>query len=182
MKLIGYKSTSKGIAGLADKLIRFRLRGIYSHTEIMFEPGDKVEHLMPNGRLELFGSHQYWCASSSGIDKIPRWSKQRAGKLGGVRFKMIDVLPEKWDIIQVDTDPVRAASYFKMMEGSPYDYSLIFSYVSWLVSEDPTAINCSEACASALEFDQAWRYDPCLLMDIAKRKNHSCQAPFSDTH
>lgn len=177
MKLIGYKSTSSGLAGIADHLIRFRLKGIYTHTEIMFEPGDGVEAYMPDRKLELYGSQQFWCASSSGIDTIPKWSSYRKGKRGGVRFKMIDVNPDKWDIVHLDADPLRAASYFKSMQGMPYDYSLMLSYVSWLVAENPLAVNCSEACASALDYEQAWRYDPCLLMDIAKRKSQTCPAP-----
>lgn len=177
MKLIGYKSTSSGIAGLSDRIIRFRLKGIYSHTELVFEPGDKVEHLMPNGRLELYSDTQRWCASSSSIDRLPPWSIKRAGKRGGVRFKMIDIDPKKWDILPVDADPVFAANVFKAMEGWPYDYQLILSYLTWIVGEDSAAVNCSEICATALRFENAWRYDPCLLMEIVKQRSEICQAP-----
>lgn len=39
--------------GLGNVLIRLRLRGPYSHSEIVFEPGDGVDHLMPDGTCAL---------------------------------------------------------------------------------------------------------------------------------
>jgi hypothetical protein len=176
MKLLGYKGTSKGIAGLADVLIRYRLQGKYSHTEIMFEKGDGVEFLMPNSTLELYSENQRWCASSSGIDKIPKNSKLRPSQRGGVRFKMIDIDPLKWDMIDLNYDPMKAAMLFKTMEGFPYDYRLIGSYMSWLIRENPQALTCSEVCAMACGLGDPWRYDPCSLMEIVKHSQKAQHA------
>lgn len=164
MKLIGYKGTSKGLAGLVDILIRFRLKGKHSHTEILFEPGDGVGHLVPDGILEPIDG-KYWCGSSSGMDRIPFYSSKRPNKLGGVRFKRIAIDQNKWDVIDVsDRDAVKAAVVFVNREGSHYDYRLILSYLSFFVKEKEDQLVCSEICALALGLKESWRYDPCLLM------------------
>ena len=46
MQLASYKSTRLGLQGIANRIIRLRLRGPYSHTEVVFEPGDGVDHLV----------------------------------------------------------------------------------------------------------------------------------------
>ncbi len=47
MLLASYKSTRPGWQGIANRLIRWRLRGVYSHSEIVFQPWDGVDDLMP---------------------------------------------------------------------------------------------------------------------------------------
>ncbi len=42
MLLASYTGTRPGLQGLANRAIRFRLGGPYSHTELVFEPGDGV--------------------------------------------------------------------------------------------------------------------------------------------
>lgn len=177
MKLIGYKGTGKGIYGLTDVLIRYRLKGIYSHTEIMFEKGDGVEHLMPDGRLDLGDNNFRWCASSSGMDTIPNWSPIRPGKKGGVRFKQININKDHWDFVELDKDPVEVATLFKAMQGIPYDYVLVFSYLAWVLRQDRFAVNCSEICAMALSYEEPWRYDPCILMEIVKKEKCHAKSP-----
>lgn len=164
MKLLGYKGNSPGLAGLVDRLIRFRLDGKFSHTEVMFEPGDGVEHLMPDGLLEPINGH-YWCASSSGMDRIPFYSTYRANEFGGVRFKRIKPNLRKWDIIPCKkSDPVQAALVFVKLEGYKYDYKLILGYINFFMRNTKDRLICSEVCAQSLGYKDPWRYDPCLLM------------------
>ena len=52
MKLASYKGRRKGFTGIFNVLIRFWLMGKHSHSEVIFEPGDGVDHLMPDGTTE----------------------------------------------------------------------------------------------------------------------------------
>ena len=66
MLLASYKSTRPGLQGLANVLIRLRLGGIYSHCELVFQPGDGVDHLMPDGTTAPDENGALWCVSSGG--------------------------------------------------------------------------------------------------------------------
>lgn len=105
MKLASYKGTRAGLMGIGNWLIRLRLRGIYSHSEIVFEPGDGVDALMPDGTCEPDADGALWCVSSTGLERLPTWSPRRAGRLGGVRFKRI-VLGDKWHLRKVEQHPL----------------------------------------------------------------------------
>lgn len=171
MRLASYT----GAYGLLDKicsaLIRWRLRGPYAHTEIVFEPGDghDVAKLMPDGSLEPT-DEGYWCASSVATGYMPPWSKRRAGKVGGVRFRRINMSPAEWDLLSVGfADPVYAAQWAYDNEGTPYDWDLILGYIAWFFPNQDDRVLCSEACAEMLGFPEAWRLDPVLLAIIVKR-------------
>lgn len=131
MKLASYHGTRAGLMGLGNMLIRLRLRGPYSHSEIVFEPGDGVDHLMPDGTCEPDASGALWCVSSTGLERIPPWSKRRPGKRGGVRFKRI-ALGEKWALDPV-SNPEQAARWAVENEGRLYDWQLILGFLAWAV-------------------------------------------------
>ena len=162
MKLASYKSTRAGLMGLGNILIRLRLRGPYSHSEIVFEPGDGVDHLMPDGTCEPDADGALWCVSSTGLERIPAWSTRRAGKRGGVRFKRI-VLGDKWDLRAVNQHPSVAAAWAANNQGRLYDWQLVLGFLAWLIPQKKSRVMCSEACAEMLGFDDAWRFDPCVL-------------------
>ena len=167
MMLASYKGTRAGLVGIGNVLIRLRLRGIYSHSEIVFEPGDGVDHLMPDGTCEPDAHGALWCVSSTGLEPIPLWSKRRPGRRGGVRFKRI-VLGDKWTLDLV-SNPERAARWAMENEGRLYDWQLILGFLAWLVPHKQSRVMCSEACAEMLGFDDAWRFDPCVLREVIKR-------------
>lgn len=177
MKLLSYKSTQKGFAGIGNFLIRIRLQSRISHSEIMFEPNDGVDHLMPDGTTEPDVNGAYWCASSTAVERLPHWSKSRANKIGGVRFKRIVPDPAKWHILNTNRNPLRAAYTFKECEGQKYDWKLIFNYVSWLILvfsiDKESRKMCSEICAKALGFSQSWRIDPPTLDVIVMGEEES---------
>lgn len=169
MKLASYKSTRPGIQGLFNRLIRWRLDGIYSHTEIVFEPDDAVGNLMPDGTCEMING-TLWCASSVAAEAMPIYSTFRKGKHGGVRFKRIELDPKKWDFVKLDRfSSQKAAAWFFIRQGSLYDYSLISKYLFFFLSESFNRYTCSESCAFSLLFDDAWRFDPCILHSSVKR-------------
>ena len=80
MKLASYTGTRPGVIGLGNILIRWRLKGDYSHNEVVFEPGDGVDHLMPDGTCASDADGALWCVSSTGLDRIPTWSRARPGR------------------------------------------------------------------------------------------------------
>lgn len=164
MKLASYHGTRAGLMGLGNVLIRLRLRGRYSHSEIVFEPGDGVDHLMPDGTCQPDAQGALWCVSSTGLERIPLWSKRRPGRVGGVRFKRI-VLGDKWTLDPV-SNPERAARWAVDNEGRLYDWQLILGFLAWAVPHKRSRVMCSEACAEMLGLPDAWRFDPCALRAV----------------
>lgn len=166
MKLASYKSTRPGWQGLFNRVIRWRFSGLYSHSEVVFEPGDGVDAWMPDGSCAADADGALWCASSVAMERLPAWSRYRAGKLGGVRFKRIFLDPAKWGLVKSYSEVVAAAQYADRCEGHPYSWRLIAKLAAWLVSFKVTAqTTCSQFCAAAFGVPEsdAWRFDPCTL-------------------
>ena len=170
MLIASYKSTRPGLQGIANRLIRLRLRSIYSHCEVVFEPQDNVGHLMPDGSCAPGPDGELWCASSVAAEALPAHSPRRAGEAGGVRLKRIALNPDHWDTRQVACNPSLAAQWFKAHEGELYDWQLILGFVSWAIPQKSMRWTCSEACAAALAVpeDDAWRFDPANLEGAAR--------------
>lgn len=178
MLLASYKSTRPGLQGIANRVIRWRLGGIYSHNEVVFEPGDGVDHLMPDGSCQPDASGALWCASSVAAERLPAHSPRRAGHRGGVRFKRIKLNPAHWDLVPYHRDPLAAAQHIKRLEGSLYDWQLILGFVAWFFRHKASRNTCSELCTEAGGQREGWRVDPCTLHeataaeDRARRLTH----------
>lgn len=156
--------------GLGNALIRLRLRGNASHCETVFEPGDGVDHLMPDGTCEPDSQGRLWCASSVGLERLPSYSRRRPGKLGGVRFKRIDVSGPDWELIPTDAQPLYAANTAAFYEGARYDWAYIFGFVAWFLPQRDSRMACSEACATFMGFSEPHRFDPCSLRAAIKAR------------
>ncbi len=185
MKFASYTDSRSGLKGLTNVLIRWRTGSIYSHNEVMFEPGDGVDHLMPDKTTEPDADGAYWMASSSMNDTIPSYSPYRAGQMGGTRFKRIVPHLDKWDIVPYPKDPVQAATYFNEHQGDPYDHSLIVGYVMWFLNllirktylkvvqliykREPSI--CSQSCLASTGYSKAHSYDPGQAHDIVSNLN-----------
>lgn len=167
MKIAFYRGPKSGILeAVVPAVIRWRLRGPYSHCEIVFEAHDGVEELMPDALLQ---SGYHWCASSDAFDTIPLWSRRRPGKAGGVRFKQIRLDSDEWDVIEVPTaDAYEVAWWFKSNEGHKYDWKQILGFLSWFIPQQAKRWTCSEACCAALGIDEqeAWRFDPVAVKSL----------------
>lgn len=160
MKLASYIGTRKGFMGVGNILIRLRLGGSESHTEIMFEPGDGVDHLMPDGTCEPDENGAYWHFSSVGLERMPEYNR-RAGKLGGMRFKRI--VPDlKWVHDPTQADPLFAATKAKEMDGKLYDWQAVCRYVLWIIPNKLSRGMCSEVAAVLLGIpdEDAYLFDP----------------------
>ena len=188
MKLASYVGTRDSIMGLGNRLIRLRLSGIKealktnksldqdilraSHSEIVFEPGDNVDHLMPDGTCEPNENGELWCVSSTGLEHIPLTSLRRAGKMGGVRFKRINVSGTQWELDDLGSGALCAASWAVQNQGRLYDWQLIFGFVAWFIPNKKSRVICSEACAEMLQLLDAHRFDPCTLQAVVKGRNN----------
>lgn len=166
MKLISYIGTRPGIQGVGSWLVRVGTHSPFSHTEVLYEPGDGVAHLMPDGSLEPNENGEYWCSSASAGDIMPEWS-YRAGKRGGVRFKRIKVDPSKWLVQELPPsffNPVVVAQWFVDHQGAAYDYRNFASFAgvvaNWIFSDDAGHYTCTECCARSMQFAQAHRFNP----------------------
>lgn len=168
MRLASYHSTRPGLQGIANRLIRLRLGGIYSHNEIVFEPGDGVDHLMPDGTCQPDASGALWCVSSVAAERLPAWSKRRAGKVGGVRFKRIVLAPTRWHTVPLHTSPQRAAAFAKLLEGAMYDWQLIAGFLVWAFRGKDGRETCSGLCAFLMGLPDPERFDPCSLHAVAQ--------------
>ncbi len=182
VKLISYKAIRPGFQALGSLCVQLRLRSKNSHTEVMFMPGDGVDHLMPDGTTEPDADGAYWCASSTAAEKLPNHSTdpanptRRAGKYGGVRFKRINPSPEKWLIQDVyGFDPVKSATWFRDNQGMPYDWKHILSFIAvgwnWVFRQSHNKVSCTESCAASFGFNEPDNLDPKTLPPIIDRIN-----------
>ena len=168
MKLAFYLGTRKPwYIGLGNVLIRLRLRSQISHCELVFEPGDGVSDLMPDGQAMPNALGELWCASASATDLLPEWSPRRAGRHGGVRFKRIDVRDaSKWLLVDVPWADARAAAlWFREHQGALYDWQGIIGFLVWFVPDKAQRWTCHEACAAALGHPSPSRTDPAALCE-----------------
>lgn len=151
-------------------LVRLRLRGAVSHTEILFEPqdGEDVAALMPDGSLEPDEHGALWAYSSVGLERVPPWSPRRPGRIGGARFKRIVVDSKQWRVVDVGRDPAVAAQMASLRQGGLYDWQFIAGFLAWVIPHKRSRTACSEECALVLGLDDPHRFDPCAL-DAAVR-------------
>ena len=170
MKLASYVGIRPGIMGVGNLLIRLRLRGVVSHNEVVFEPADgpQVAALMPDGSLEPDANGALWCYSSVGLERLPVRSPRRGGHVGGTRFKRINLNGPRWALDPVGGDAVQTARMAVMRQGTLYDWQYIASFLGWFIPHKASRTACSEECAAVLGFEEAHRFDPCLLRAVVR--------------
>ena len=165
MKLISYLSTRPGFQGVGSWLVRQGTNSIFSHTEIVFMPGDGVDDLMPDRTTIPNEAGEFWCASATASDIMPSWSARRAGRRGGIRFKRIAISPNwmEQDITDI-RNPVDVVNTFLRLEGLAYDWRHIAGFMGPLFnlafSHSASKFTCTEVCATALGFPEPSRFHP----------------------
>lgn len=175
MKLLSYKAIRSGIQALGSYSVRIGTKSDFSHTEVMFEPGDGVEDLVPDGILDPING-EYWCASATASDTMPVWSKRRAGRTGGVRWKRIKPEASKWFIQDLKPEVFsarKAAQWFYNQEGYAYDWRNIMSFISvatnWAFGSGEKHFTCAGTAAAALGFAEHTRFHPGNLPPVIAR-------------
>lgn len=132
----------KGRSRPFNLLVSWKMDGPYSHTEAVLGT-NPISGLMT-------------CASSSFMD-------------GGVRFKDIELEPDRWDIIEVaGVDPERVAEWFRQRLGQPYDVRGLVSFVL-PVGNTPDGYFCNEAVGAAIGLPEPARFDPNSFACVLER-------------
>lgn len=171
MKLASYTGTRSGIMGVGNILIRFRTGGKESHSEVMFEPGDGVDHLMPDGTCAPDANGALWHFSSVGLERMPEFSPRRPGALGGARFKRIVPDDSKWSYLSPRLDALVVAQRAYILQGSMYDWQAIFMFLFWMVPNKLSRGMCSETVSMLFGVppEDAFLLSPRLLRVITER-------------
>lgn len=115
----------------ADWAVRQSTNGIYSHCEIAIAHDDGL----------------YSCYSSSIRD-------------GGVRFKVMPLPPDKWDLIRVDLPEQRVHEFYAQTKGAKYDWAGCLGIALPALRQNVKKWFCSEWCAGCLGYDQPARFSP----------------------
>lgn len=143
--LASYKCTRPGIQGLFNRLVRWGTQSIYSHSEICV--GDPFTGPVP-------------CISAVGTE-------------GGVRGKLMQLSPDKWDIVALPWVPESSVfRVFAAEQGKEYDYKGLLRFgFPWLpemlLPPSESRRFCSDLCAHMMGLDDSWRYSPAEVHDIA---------------
>lgn len=83
---------------------------------------------------------------------------------GGVRSKLIDFDPAKWDLVDLPAELEQGAeAWFKERRGNKYDLLGNLQFVLAAIPHSRKRWFCSEAVAAALGIPEPWRYDPGTL-------------------
>lgn len=168
MKLASFVGTREGISGITQRMIRLRLKGQESHCEIVFEQGDGVDALMPDGTCLPDSEGRLWCFSSTPNEQVNADSDYRPGKVGGCRFTRKSVNNNDWVLEDTKQLPHIAATRAIAICGQKYDWSFIFGFLLWYIPEKPSRKACSEACAYVLGFSKPELFTPVSLRVINK--------------
>lgn len=107
-----------------------------------------------------------WAASSSFEDR-------------GVRFKVIDFDPARWDFVDLPAHlEARAFLWFDDHRGQKYDSLGNLHFIVSPISDDKRKWFCSEAIAAALGIPDPWRYDPGTLASTLSALQQPAPAGF----
>ncbi|KGQ59740.1 hypothetical protein [Gallibacterium anatis] len=134
------------VARFSDWLTRKLTKGSYSHCEFAVQ-------------LE---NDKFSCRSSSIRD-------------GGVRTKIMELPADKWDLVELHLTEEGAhevVKYFTRNYGKKYDFFGALGVV-FKTRQNKQRYFCSEICAEALGFPEAWRFSPNDLHAIVTQKPHT---------
>jgi len=182
MLLASYTATRPGLQGLANMAIRARLRGPYSHSEIVWEPGDHVDGWMPDRTCAPDADGALWCLSSVATETLPKWSRRRAGHRGGVRFKRIVLDPGKWRLQPIAANPLQSIMRAMSIEGALYDWQEVAGYIAWIIPQKDGRWSCAAACAFIAGMGDPWRFDPCNLAAAVEGMQYAADLIGNEDH
>lgn len=160
MKLALYKGTQRGLYGIINRIIRWRLNSNYSHVELVFEAVDKVGKLMPDGDCDVNDRQQLWAFSS----------EARFGKSGGVRLKRIRFCKDKWDLYDINLNSKKCAINALSIINRPYDWFFILSHIIPFIKQKEGSFACEDAVSYALSINNYWNFNINNIKSIIKEK------------
>lgn len=102
---------------------------------------------------------------------------------GGVRSKLIDFDPAKWDVVDLPPHLEQAAiDWFTAHRGAKYDIRGNLQFVLAAIPESRKRWFCSEAVAAALGIPDPWRYDPGTLASALTIYNQPASRGLFNAH
>jgi len=125
-----------------DDAIKFFTRGPYSHCEIA----------IPNPDPSLV----FTCYSASNRD-------------GGVRKKVMQLPPERWDLIEVNIEPDKVRDFFAKTQGAKYDLIGALGVVL-RIRDSKTKYFCSEWSSECLGLNKPHKFSPNSLYKYLNSK------------
>ena len=125
-----------------DDVIKFFTHGPYSHCEIA----------IPNPEPSLV----FTCYTASNRD-------------GGVRKKVMQLPPERWDLIEVNIEPDKVRDFFAKTQGAKYDLIGALGVVLH-IRDSKTKYFCSEWCAECLGLNKPHKFSPNSLYKYLNSK------------
>jgi uncharacterized protein YycO len=140
MKAAFFKGRSSGIMGLFDIADHAWMEGEFSHVELLFSDGRSASSV-----------------AGSGV---------RFTAPGSIDFTD----PTQWELVDCSSlDEQAAIDCFNKNLGNGYDYRGDAHFVIGFIQHDSKDDLCSEICAYATGFEQAWRFDPNSFYVALKR-------------
>lgn len=145
--LASYKSTHAGWQGLVNRAIRWLTKSTYSHSEVCV--GHPFAEPVP-------------CLSSSGVD-------------GGVRIKIMQLSPDKWDVQPMQwVKPQALQAFYERERGHGFDYLGVTRFLlPWLVGPSKTRWFCTEVAACVAGYPDPWRFAPADFQIIVSTRNQT---------
>ena len=141
--LASYKGIRPGLHGIVNRVIRWATKSIYSHSEICI--GNPF-----NGPAR--------CISSVGGE--------------GVRVKIMQLSPDKWDLIALPhVSEVEAWKFAMEHKGRPYDLiGCVRSVLPFVSREHAQKWFCSEVVAAIIGLEEPWRMHPGVLHSVERSR------------
>jgi hypothetical protein len=106
------------------------------------------------GRTRLFNRAVCWWLRSNYSHAEIVFSDGMCGSAshtdGGVRLKLIDLTPDKWDVFEIKGDEVAARNWFNVHAGQKYDVLGLLGFVWRRGTQDGNKWFCFEACGASL--------------------------------
>lgn len=142
MKAAFFKGTKPGLAALFDIGVHEWEAGSYAHSELVLSDGRACSSTFLEGGV-------------------------RIAPAGTINFADAS----QWDLLDLTGlfDEAAALAWFTAHKGDKYDSWGDAHFVCGFIHQKPNAEFCSEAVASALGFEDAWRLDPNALYFVLKR-------------
>lgn len=108
------------------------------------------------------------------------WSGSSSFMDGGVRLKVIDYDPDRWDFIDLPVELEPAAfEWFLKHRGEKYDLMGNVHFIVMVVKHNLIKWSCGESIADALGIAESWRYYPGTLASTLRFLQQPASAGFS---
>lgn len=143
-------------------------------------PQNDLIHLLTHYLTKFFT----WSKYSHSEIIIDGMSYSSSLRDGGVRKKIIDFDPDRWDIFSITNNQdvkEKALQWFKENEGKAYDYRNLVRYVLPFVGHNKSQFVCYEACGNMLGFSDTHKLTAEDLLEQALKLSKKIKQRYEGT-